>query len=85
MKYFNFFILSCLVLLSLTSPSYGFSNSKDWCLPKNKYQRNIPFHKLEDGNKCPSNTYAITDKRALKILLFDYGGYINKIIEKISG
>ena len=54
---------------------------KDWCLPQNKYQRNIPFHKLEDGDKCPSNTYLITDKRALKILLIDYGGYINKIIE----
>ena len=81
MKYLNFFILSCLVLLSYTSTSYGFSNSKDWCLPQNKYQRNIPFHKLEEGNKCPSNTYSITDKRALKILLFDYGGYINKIIE----
>jgi hypothetical protein len=81
MKYLNFIILSCLVLLSYTSSSYGFSNSKDWCLPQNKYQRNIPFHKLEDGNKCPSNTYSITDKRALKILLFDYGGYINKIIE----
>lgn len=81
MKCLNFFILSCLVLLSYNSSSYGFSNSKDWCLPKNKYQRNIPFHKLEDGNKCPSNTHSITDKRALKILLFDYGGYINKIIE----
>jgi len=62
-------------------PSNINKESKDWCLPQNKYQRNIPFHKLEDGDKCPANTYSITDKRALKILLIDYGGYINNIIE----
>ena len=81
MNFSKYLILSSLTLFSYISQSYGFSNSKDWCLPQNKYQRNIPFHKLEDGDKCPSNTYSITDKRALKILLIDYGGYINKIIE----
>ena len=36
---------------------------KEWCLPQNKYQRNIPFHKLEDGNKCPSNRKKFLKKK----------------------
>ena len=72
-----------LFILSIPNLSYGFSNSKDWCLPQNKYQRNIPFHKLEDGNKCPSNTKQISQERALNLFLTNYDGYLNQII--VSG
>ena len=56
---------------------------KEWCLPQNKYQRNIPFHKLEDGNKCPSNTKEISQEKALDLILTNYDGYLNQII--VSG
>ncbi len=56
---------------------------KEWCLPQNKYQRNIPFHKLEDGNKCPSNTKQISQEKALNLFLTNYDGYLNQII--VSG
>ena len=56
---------------------------KEWCLPQNKYQRNIPFHKLEDGNKCPSNTEEISKEKALDLILTKYDGYLNQII--VSG
>ena len=72
-----------LFILSIPNLSYGFSNSKDWCLPQNKYQRNVPFHKLEDGNKCPSNTKQISQERALNLFLTNYDGYLNQII--VSG
>ena len=52
-------------------------------MPQNKYQRNIPFHKLEDGNKCPSNTKQISQERALNLFLTNYDGYLNQII--VSG
>ena len=48
-----------------------------WCLPQNKFQRNIPFHKFEDGVKCPSNTSQITHNQALNILLNKYDNYLN--------
>ena len=55
---------------------------KEWCLPQNKYQ-NIPFHKSEDGNKCPSNTEEISKEKALDLILTKYDGYLNQII--VSG
>ena len=52
MKYLNFFILSCLVLWSYTSPSYALSDK--WC-SNGRYDKNIkPFPK-PSFNKCPEN------------------------------
>ena len=53
---------------------------KDWCLPQNKYQRNIPFHRLEEGEKCPSKTSLISKETALDIFLSEYDEYLDKII-----
>ena len=65
-----------LLLCILPSTVY----SKDWCLPQNKYQRNIPFHKLEDGENCPSKTTIITKEKALEIFFTEYNEYLNNII-----
>ena len=35
---------------------------KNWCLPQNEFQRNIPFNKFEDGIDYPKNTIKITKK-----------------------
>ena len=52
MKYLNFFILSCVVLWSYTSPSYALSDK--WC-SNGRYDKNIkPFPK-PSFNKCPEN------------------------------
>ena len=73
-------IISYLIFLIFSFAIVSQSVAKDWCLPQNKYQRNIPFHKFEDGVKCPSNTSKITHNQALNILLNKYDNYLNNII-----
>ena len=75
------FIIPLSFFLITSFSSLAQSEVKDWCLPKNKYQRNIPFHKFEDGVKCPFNTYQITHNQALNILLNKYDNYLNNIIK----
>ena len=75
------FIIPLSFFLTTSFLSLAQSVVKDWCLPKNKYQRNIPFHKFEDGVKCPSNTSQITHNQALNILLNKYDNYLNNIIK----
>ena len=43
------FIIPLSFFLISSFSSLAQSVVKDWCLPKNKYQRNIPFHKLVEG------------------------------------
>ena len=71
------FIISFSLFLITSFSSLAQSVVKDWCLPQNKYQRNIPFHKFEDGVRCPSNTFQITHNQALSILLNKYDNYLN--------
>ena len=75
------FIIPLSLFLITSFSSLAQSEVKDWCLQKNKYQRNIPFHKFEDGVKCPSNTSQITHNQALNILLNKYDNYLNNIIK----
>ena len=74
------FIIPLSFFLITSFSSLAQSVVKDWCLPKNKYQRNIPFHKFEDGVKCPSNTSQITHNQALFILLNKRDGLVRKCI-----
>ena len=64
--------------------NYVYGIEKNWCLPQNEFQRNIPFHKFENGIDCPENTIKITKKRALNIFLIKYNSYLNNIIKNDS-
>ena len=54
------FIIPLSFFLITSFSSLAQSVVKDWCLPKNKYQRNIPFHKFEDGvDYVPTNKFVL--------------------------
>ena len=71
-------------IIEKTSLSKDIIEKTSWCLPQNKFQRNIPFHKFEDGIDCPENTIYITKQRALNIFLIKHNSYLDNIIKSKS-
>ena len=59
MKY-AFKMMAVIWVFLISNSVYGIE--KNWCLPQNEFQRNIPFHKFENGIDCPENTTKITKK-----------------------
>jgi len=79
---YAFKIMAVIWVFLISNSVYGIE--KNWCLPQNEFQRNIPFHKFENGIDCPENTIKITKKRALNIFLIKYNSYLNNIIKNDS-
>ena len=79
---YAFKMLAVIWIFLISNSVYGIE--KNWCLPQNEFQRNIPFHKFENGIDCPENTIKITKKRALNIFLIKYNSYLNNIIKNDS-